>query len=93
MEVVATPDLVDHVRSHGGALYVDVRPSRGCAGVRLLDATTSPPPDRSGYLMLLVEDVAVLLRPATRLPRQLVLELRGWRRRPAAFWDGCAFVV
>ncbi|HXQ60264.1 MAG TPA: hypothetical protein VN799_09190 [Acidimicrobiales bacterium] len=100
MKVVVSPEAERYVRAHGGVLYV--RSSHhGCCGggLTLLDSTTEPPVDAPDYLgvgapgRVGAKGIEVRVRGrAGDLPHELVIELRGrLKRRPVAYWDGCAF--
>ena len=94
MQVIASPEVRAYVHDHGGALYVSRRPAHCCGGTTFLSATTKPPPDLADYRELYGDGVTVFFRSATeRQPERLVLALEGHGKRPAAYWDGCAFVV
>lgn len=83
------------VAKRGGALWVWTEAHRCCTGVTvLLEAETQPPGDRErpfveydghGFVVLL--DTG-----GRRPPDELVLELRGIRRKVVAFWDDLAWV-
>jgi len=95
MKVTATDDIRELVREQGGRLYVWASARRCCSGtLTLLEAGTEPPPgderrfreiDAGGFELLL--DMGM-----RRLPEELVLELRGRRKKVAAFWNGQAWV-
>lgn len=82
MRVVATDRVVEFIRSRGGALYVwaDLAACPGCR-LPFLSASTEPPAGPRRFARLgggpfeLYYDDGGLERP-----RQLVVELRGWRR-------------
>ncbi len=94
MDVVVTEEAKAYVGERGGILYVRPNRHRCCGGaLTVLDSTTELPPDASEFLGVGSEDIEVRFRggPAER-PRELVIEMRGTlRRRPVAYWDGCAF--
>ena len=82
------------IRDHGGTVFVRAHPHRCCTGsLTLLDTTTTPPPDSADFESFDTGEVGVRFhRGASGLPGQLIIELRGIRKRhPVAFWDGCAF--
>ncbi|MGD0882709.1 MAG: hypothetical protein ABSB09_14180 [Acidimicrobiales bacterium] len=95
MEVTATPDLLSFVEDHGGSLFVRCRKRALARGVTFLQASTKEPRSLAGYEVFVVDRVFVLTHlPARSRPNELHLSLEGRRRkRPAASWDGCAFVV
>jgi hypothetical protein len=62
--------------------------------LRILRASTEPPPDALDYQRFESNGFLVFLPPGVRPPRELVIEMRGrLRRRLEAFWNGCAFVM
>jgi hypothetical protein len=94
VRVVASEDVRSYVEENGGVLYVSARRHQCCSGALvLLDATTCPPPDLAAYRPVETGDFPVRYRKSGRTePDELVIELRGLRRkRPVAYWNGCAF--
>jgi hypothetical protein len=93
VKVVASDEVRHYVEEHGGTLYV--RSARhGCCGggVTLLESSTQQPRDADDFLPVAADDIDVRFRCDHGQPHELVIELRGrLRRRPAAYWDGCAF--
>jgi hypothetical protein len=94
VDVVISEDAREYVRAHGGTVFVRAHHHRCCSGpLTLLDLTTEPPTDASGFDS--VENEPIEFRfcgHASDGPEQLVIELRGLlRRRPVASWDGCAY--
>jgi hypothetical protein len=95
MKIRATDAVAEQVRRSGGRLYVWTSAHRCCSGpLTLLEAATESPPgaqrrfreiDAGGFELLL--DMG-----GQRPPEELVLELRGRRRRIAAFWNDQAWV-
>ena len=95
MRITAGDAVGDFVREHGGRLFVWTSAHRCCSGtLTLLEVGLEPPPgaarrfqaiDAGGYEVWL--DMG-----GQRLPEELVLELRGRRKRVAAFWDDQAWV-
>ena len=83
------------MRERGGHLYVWTSSHRCCTGpLVLLETGTEPPKgavrhftahDAGGFEVLLAAG-------SRRLPEELVLELRGRRRKVVAFWDDRAWV-
>lgn len=96
MRIVASDQVRRFVQDHGGRLYVWTTSHRCCSSrLTLLDADTRPPRgwtqdsdriDAGGFDLFLETG-------AHGLPRDLVLELRGRRRKISASWDGCAFII
>jgi hypothetical protein len=95
VQVTATPELLNHVAGHGGSLFVRSQRRRLSRGVSHLRVTTREPRSLAGYEVFVVEGALVLTHfPARTRPGELHLSMEGRRRtRPAATWDGCAFVV
>lgn len=95
MRVVASATARGYVRDHGGCLYVSTRRARCCADVvTYLDATTKAPRSLDGYESLGLDDINVMFRSGSRLPQEIVIELKGWpRKHPRAFWNGCAYAI
>jgi len=94
VQVTISKEAEEYVRAHGGSVYVRPHAHRCCTGsLTLLDTTTSSPEDAAAYRSFASGSVAVrYLAGAGEPPRQLTIELRGvLRRRPVAFWDGCAY--
>jgi hypothetical protein len=95
MKIRATDEVAAAVRERGGRLYVWTAAHRCCTGpLVLLETGDQPPPggarefrafDGGGYQVLL--DMG-----GRRLPDELVLELRGRRRKVVAFWNDQAWV-
>ncbi len=94
MQLVATPEAIEYVRTHGGALFVwAVTMAYGYHEVFALEASTeSPGPDRR-FRRIEAQDIAVMLDTDGReLPEELHLRMRGrWRRRIRAYWNGNSF--
>jgi hypothetical protein len=95
VKVTADAAVCDYVVARGGTLWVRSTRHQCCHGpLTLLDASTDRPEDAASYEPL--DDaglpITVCFKAAHGRPDELVLELRGLaRKRPAAFWDGCAF--
>ena len=95
MRIRAAEDVAAAVRERGGRLYVWASAHRCCSGPLVyLEAGAEPPKgrerpfrayDAGGYEVLLDMD-------GQRLPDELVLELRGRRRKVVAFWNDQAWV-
>jgi hypothetical protein len=93
VKVTMTAEARDYVEAHGGLLYVRPRRTRCCGGgVTILEVDTAPPESPDGYA---AAGPGVWYRQtAAGEPGELLVELRGiWRKRPVAFWDGCAFKI
>ena len=62
--------------------------------MRTLVVTTEPPDDALDYRRFETKGFLLFLQPGVRPPRRLEVAVVGWlRRRVAAFWNGCAWVV
>jgi hypothetical protein len=95
VKIRATDEVQDLVRGRGGRLYVWTSSHRCCSGpLTLLETGTQRPPgagrrfreaDAGGFKLLF--DTG-----ARSAPEELVLELRGRRRKIAAFWNDQAWV-
>jgi hypothetical protein len=94
VEVVASESVKKYVKSRGGVVYIRAHPHHCCTGwTTLLDSTTSPPRDLTGFVEFEADGIEVrFCAGSSGRPSQLLIELRGlFKRRPVAFWDGCAF--
>jgi len=94
MQVTISKAAEEYVQAHGGTVFVRPHAHRCCTGtLTLLDTTTSSPEDAAAYRSFGSGSVAVRYRAGTgEPPRHLTIELRGViRRRPVAYWDGCAY--
>jgi hypothetical protein len=95
MRIRATDEAAAAVRELGGRLYVWTSAHRCCTGPLVYLETGAEPPkgaarpfrtfDAGGFEVLF--DAG-----ARRPPDELVLELRGRRRKVVAFWDDLAWV-
>ncbi|MEI6449951.1 MAG: hypothetical protein WCP98_08370 [Actinomycetes bacterium] len=95
MRITAADGVREAVRERGGRLYVWTSTHRCCSGpLTLLETGAQRPPgvarrfheiDAGGFALLL--DMG-----PRRLPEELVLELRGRRKKIAAFWNDQAWV-
>jgi hypothetical protein len=95
VRITAAPGVGDAVRERGGRLYVWTRVHACCTGkTTLLETATERPRDpRLRFRELDAGGFALLLDlGAAPLPERLVLELRGRRRRIAAFWNDQGWV-
>jgi hypothetical protein len=95
MEVLVSEAARDLVREGGGKLYVWVRKSRCCSGgVRTLASDLVAP---RGIEFRSVDDSRdfelFVPRHLGRLPDELHIEIRRFRRRVEAYWNGCAWVI
>jgi hypothetical protein len=95
MRIRATDEVAAAVRERGGRLYVWTSSHRCCTGPLVLLETGLAPPkgEPRRFLPFTAAGFEVLLDPgARRPPDELVLELRGRRRKVVAFWDDRAWV-
>ena len=89
-EIVANQAVADHIRDHGGALYVWPVKAPCCGGMTDLRASTEKPEkafrriDAPGFELYLTAGMAT--------PESLHLEV-GRRGRVRAFWNGLAWVA
>jgi hypothetical protein len=95
MRIKATPEARSWVRDQGGLLFVTLsRVASARGAMRRLLVSTDPPPDALDYQRFETKGFLLFLQPGVRPPRELHVEVVGrMRRRLAAFWNGCAFVV
>jgi hypothetical protein len=96
MKITATDEVREFVRKRGGRLFVWTSTHRCCTGpTTLLDADTeSPAGDERSFREFDGGGFRLLLDSGGREPpKELVLELRGIRRKVVAFWDDLAWVV
>jgi hypothetical protein len=96
MRIVAPPDVRSHVQERGGLLFVRIRKGPGvhAGGIATLETTTDPPPDALDWRRFEARGLLVFVPRTMRLPRTLHLRLKGgFRRRVAALWNGCAYVI
>ena len=98
MRVSATPEATSFIVQRGGRLFVWATDHRCCRGGRftVLDADTVPPAKpRPSFARVEAVGFTVFLWPGPRsIPEELVVEMRGRRRRRVeAFWNGCVYVV
>jgi hypothetical protein len=96
MRIVATPEVRSHVMERGGLLFVRIRKGMGvhAGGIATLETSTEPPPDALEWRRFEARGLLVFVPRTMRLPRTLSLDVKGrFRRRVAAFWNGCAYVM
>ncbi len=95
MRIKATPEARSWIREHGGLLFVRLsRVATVRGAMRSLLVSTEPPLDALDYQRFETKGFLLFLQPGIHPPRELHVEVVGWlRRRIAAFWNGCAFVM
>ena len=94
MKIVASPDAIGFVRTHGGHVFVwIVSMAYGYQPVFSLEASTESPGASFRCQRVGVEDIDVVLDTSGRdLPDSVELELRGvLRKRIRAYWNGHSF--
>ncbi len=96
MRVIASEEVRANVEANGGVLYVKAHRRQCCSGpMTVLDTSVREPADATGYRAFDSGGFQVRFRtcgPAE--PDELVVEMKGLRRkRPVAYWDGCAFKI
>lgn len=96
LRIIASDDVREFVRQHGGRLYVWATDHRCCRGLlTLLDADTRQPEnwnERSEWAPAAGFEVYLDAGWHGR-PEELVLELSWGRRKVRAYWNGCAYVA
>jgi hypothetical protein len=93
MNVVASARARELIGRRGGRLYVWVRKSRCCGGLRTL-ATAAEPRAGVEFSRASVDCGFELFLPAhlQPLPDELHLELGRRSRSVDAYWNGCAWI-
>jgi hypothetical protein len=95
MKIVATPDAIDFVRTHGGQVFVWTQAMRYAYGfnVFVLEASTESPGVTREFLRFDGEDVSLLFDPGGHdTPEEIHLALVGRRRKQVrAYWNGKSF--
>jgi hypothetical protein len=94
MRVVASAGVAGVVREQGGKLYVWPRKGRCCGrGVTTLETDTEPK-DGVRFEHIAADGFELYLARMSHEPEELHLDVHGRRRRRvAAYWDNCAYVV
>jgi hypothetical protein len=94
MRVIVSEPAAELIAERGGRLYVWVKRSRCCGGLRTL-ATSSELPDRREFRSVAHTGGVELFVPErlAQLPDELHLDLRRFPRRVEASWNGCAWVA
>jgi hypothetical protein len=93
VKVLATPEVVEFVRSNGGALFVWGDVLACSSNVGYLEASTDSPGVERAFRRYSSGDVDLLIDEALGVPDELHLELAGWpTKRIRAFWNGMNYV-
>ena len=95
MRIKATPEARSWVREQGGLLFVRLSRVLSARGaMRSLLVSTEPPPDAFDYQRFETKGFVLFLQPGVIPPNEMHVEVVGRvKRRLAAFWNGCAYVV
>ena len=96
MRIVASPEVIEHVRAAGGQVFVwtiTMAYGYGSGNVFSLEASTESPGPEREFLRFGGEGIEVLYDPGERgTPEALHLALVGrFRKRVAAYWNGNSF--
>jgi hypothetical protein len=94
MLLIATPEAVEYIRAHGGALFIwAVTMAYGYDSVFALEASTESPGAGRTFRRIRSQGVDLLLDTGGReLPDELHVQMRGRRRRRIrAYWNGNSF--
>ncbi len=96
MRIVATPEVIEHVRATGGQVFVwtmTMAYGYGANNVFVLEASTESPGPEREFLRFGGEGIEVLYDPGERgTPEEMHLALVGhFRKRVAAYWNGNSF--
>ncbi len=88
VDVIATEEATELIRERGGRLYVWIQRPRCCGSVAYLGTATEPARGREFRSVDVDGFVLAIDARMSRLPDELHVDVRGWRRRrPVAFWD------
>ena len=95
MRIKATPEARSWIREQGGLLFVRLSRVLSARGaMRSLLVSTEPPPDAFDYQRFETRGFVLFLQPGVIPPNEMHVEVVGRvKRRLAAFWNGCAYVV
>jgi hypothetical protein len=86
VRLVATPETVDHVIGHGGAVYVWPKAMRCCGGRTFTLEASTEQPDRVFEQIHAEQGVEVWATPGLISPTELELQV-GRRGALRAFWN------
>ena len=83
------------ILANGGEVYVWMRSSRCCGGaVTELAVSLVAPREAQDFEDRVVDGLRVNLSLGRRPPpEEILVDVRGRRRRLEAYWDGCLFVT
>ena len=83
------------ILAHGGEVYVWLRSSRCCGGAAAeLAVSLLAPHEAQDFEGRVVDGLRVNLSLGRRPPpEEILVDVRGRRRRLEAYWDGCLFVT
>jgi hypothetical protein len=95
MKIKTTPEARSWIREQGGLLFVRLSRVMSVRGaMRTLLVSTEPPSDAFDYQRFETTGFVLFLQPGVSPPTEMHVEVVGRaRRRLAAFWNGCAYVV
>jgi hypothetical protein len=95
MRIKASPEARSWIREQGGLLFVRLSRVLSARGaMRNLLVSTEPPPDAFEYQRFETKGFVLFLQPGVIPPNEMHVEVVGRiKRRLAAFWNGCAYVV
>jgi hypothetical protein len=93
VRVVSTPGVADAVQARGGNLFVWPERGRCCGrGLARLETGSQPKPGVE-FDRVPVDGFELHVARMGREPDELHLDVHGRRRRVAAYWDDCAWIV
>ena len=95
MRIKASPEARSWIREQGGLLFVRLSRVLSARGaMRNLLVSTEPPPDAFEYQRFETKGFVLFLQPGVIPPNEMHVEVVGRiKRRLAAFWNGCAYIV
>jgi hypothetical protein len=95
MRIKASAEARSWIREQGGLLFVRLSRVLSARGaMRNLLVSTEPPPDAFEYQRFETKGFVLFLQPGVIPPNEMHVEVVGRiKRRLAAFWNGCAYVV
>ena len=95
MRIKASAEARSWIREQGGLLFVRLSRVLSARGaMRNLLVSTEPPLDAFEYQRFETKGFVLFLQPGVIPPNEMHVEVVGRiKRRLAAFWNGCAYVV